>query len=40
VILTSSRAADEFGADLGRSGALGFVPKDKLTAASVLELLP
>jgi DNA-binding NarL/FixJ family response regulator len=40
VVLTSSRAVDELGADPRSTGARGFVPKDELTAASVRELLP
>jgi DNA-binding NarL/FixJ family response regulator len=39
VVLTSSRDADELGAELDTCGALGFVPKDELTAESVRELL-
>jgi DNA-binding NarL/FixJ family response regulator len=39
VVLCSSRGADELGAGLHSSGALGFVPKNELTAASVMELL-
>jgi len=40
VVLCSSRTAEELGAGLDSSGALGFVPKDELTVASVVELLP
>jgi DNA-binding NarL/FixJ family response regulator len=39
VVLTSSRAADELGADPRSSGALGFLPKEQLTADSLQELL-
>ena len=38
VILTSSRGPDELG-DLGASGALGFIPKDELTASAIEELV-
>jgi DNA-binding NarL/FixJ family response regulator len=40
VILTSSRPADQLGLDLMSSGALGFVPKDELSAAAIAELVP
>ena len=40
VILTSSRPADQLGPDLTTSGALGFVPKDELSAAAITELVP
>jgi DNA-binding NarL/FixJ family response regulator len=39
VILTSSREQRDLGRRLGRSGALGFVPKDRLTGAALTELL-
>jgi DNA-binding NarL/FixJ family response regulator len=39
VILTSSREQRDLGRRLGRSGALGFVPKDRLSGASLNELL-
>jgi DNA-binding NarL/FixJ family response regulator len=38
VILTSSRPADQL--DLNSSGALGFIPKEELTASAISELLP
>jgi two-component system nitrate/nitrite response regulator NarL len=40
VILTSSRPADQLGLDLTAGGALGFVPKDELSAAAITELVP
>ena len=40
VVLTSSRPADQFGAELGSSGALGFIPKDELTAAAIAGMIP
>jgi DNA-binding NarL/FixJ family response regulator len=40
VILTSSRPADQLGPELTTSGALGFVPKDELSATAILELVP
>ena len=39
VIVTSSREQRDLGRRLGRSGALGFVPKDKLSGAALNELL-
>jgi DNA-binding NarL/FixJ family response regulator len=39
VVLTSSRGAEELGADPRSTGARGFVPKDELSADSVRELL-
>jgi DNA-binding NarL/FixJ family response regulator len=39
VILTSSREQRDLGRRLGRSGALGFVPKDRLSGAALNELL-
>jgi DNA-binding NarL/FixJ family response regulator len=39
VVLCSSRSAEELGSALDSSGALGFVPKDELTAASLRRLL-
>jgi DNA-binding NarL/FixJ family response regulator len=38
VILTSSRPADQL--DLNSSGALGFIPKDELTASAIEGLVP
>jgi DNA-binding NarL/FixJ family response regulator len=40
VILTSSRPQDQLGPDLATCGALGFIPKDELTASAIRELLP
>jgi DNA-binding NarL/FixJ family response regulator len=39
VILTSSRPADQLGPELTTSAALGFIPKDELTATAVRALL-
>jgi two-component system response regulator EvgA len=39
VVLVSSRARRDLGRRPGRSGALGFVPKDELTAAALHALL-
>lgn len=39
VVLTSSREQRDLGSRLGRSGALGFVPKDRLSGAALHELL-
>jgi len=39
VILTSSRPLDQLGPDLTSSGALGFIPKDELTASAIEELV-
>jgi DNA-binding NarL/FixJ family response regulator len=39
IVLCSSRAADELGPRLDRSGARGFVTKDELSAAAIRELL-
>lgn len=39
VILTSSRAQRDLGRRLGRSGALGFIPKDLLSGAALDALL-
>jgi DNA-binding NarL/FixJ family response regulator len=39
VILTSSREQRDLGRRLGRSGALGFVPKERLSGAALTELL-
>ena len=38
VVLTSTRDASDFGADLQRSGARGFVPKDELSAQRIVSL--
>jgi DNA-binding NarL/FixJ family response regulator len=35
VILTSSRSLDQLGSDLSERGALGFIPKDELTASAI-----
>jgi DNA-binding NarL/FixJ family response regulator len=40
VILTSSRPSDQLGPDLITSGALGFIPKDELTASAIEGLMP
>jgi DNA-binding NarL/FixJ family response regulator len=40
VILTSSRPPDQLGPELTTSGALGFIPKDELTATAIRRLLP
>jgi DNA-binding NarL/FixJ family response regulator len=39
VVLTSSREQRDLGRRLGRSGALGFVPKERLSGAALTELL-
>jgi DNA-binding NarL/FixJ family response regulator len=39
VILTSSREQGDLGPRIYRSGALGFVPKDRLSGAALNELL-
>jgi DNA-binding NarL/FixJ family response regulator len=39
VILTSSREQRDLGRRLGRCGALGFVPKERLSGAALTELL-
>jgi DNA-binding NarL/FixJ family response regulator len=39
VILTSSRPIDQLGSDLTSSGALGFIPKDELTASAIEDLV-
>jgi DNA-binding NarL/FixJ family response regulator len=39
VILTSSREQRDLGRRLGRSGALGFVPKDQLSGPALAALL-
>jgi DNA-binding NarL/FixJ family response regulator len=39
VILTSSRPQDQLGPDLTSGGALGFIPKDELTASAIEELV-
>lgn len=39
VVLTSSRDASDFGPLVKTSGARGFVPKDELSAARIVELL-
>jgi DNA-binding NarL/FixJ family response regulator len=40
VILVSSRAREDLGPQLARSGARGFIQKSELSAESILELLP
>jgi len=40
VILTSSRPSDELGPELTTCGALGFVPKDELSASAIADLVP
>jgi two-component system, chemotaxis family, chemotaxis protein CheY len=39
VVLTSSRPKDQLGADPRSTGALGFIPKDELTASAIEELV-
>ena len=39
VILTSSRPSDQLGPDLATCGALGFIPKDELTASAIAGLI-
>ncbi len=39
VVLTSSRAATDFGGRVARSSACGFVPKDELSGAALTALL-
>ena len=39
VVLTSSRAGEDFGGLVERSGARGFVPKDELSGAALSRLL-
>jgi DNA-binding NarL/FixJ family response regulator len=39
IVLCSSRRAEEFGPRLEESGARGFIAKDELSAAAILELL-
>jgi DNA-binding NarL/FixJ family response regulator len=38
VVLTSTRDESDFGAELRRSGARGFVPKDELSAERIAKL--
>jgi DNA-binding NarL/FixJ family response regulator len=38
VVLTSTRAASDFGLELERSGARGFVAKDELSAERIVSL--
>jgi DNA-binding NarL/FixJ family response regulator len=38
VVLTSTRDEADFGPELARSGARGFVPKDKLSAEQIASL--
>jgi DNA-binding NarL/FixJ family response regulator len=40
VILTSSRPPDQLGPELTTSGALGFIPKEEITATAIQDLLP
>ena len=39
VVLVSSRAPSDLGRRAGRSGALGFIPKDRLSEESLRELV-
>jgi DNA-binding NarL/FixJ family response regulator len=39
-VLTSSRAAHEYGDLIGACGACGFVPKDELSGGAIRALLP
>jgi DNA-binding NarL/FixJ family response regulator len=39
VVLTSTREAVDYGAKLGNSGAVGFLPKDELSAEAFAEVL-
>lgn len=39
VILTSSRHSSDFGGRVRRSGALGFIPKDRLSGEALRELM-
>ena len=39
VVLTSSRARSDLGRRLAESGALGFIPKDRLSGPALQELL-
>ncbi len=39
IVMTSSRAPSDFGKRLRRSGAVGFVPKDRLSGTALVELL-
>jgi two-component system response regulator EvgA len=39
IILTSSREAHDFGPEVDRSGAAGFIPKDRLSGAALAALL-
>lgn len=39
VVLTSSRQSSDFGGRLRRSGALGFIPKDRLSGEALRRLL-
>ena len=38
VVMTSTRDKSDFGAELSRSGARGFVPKDELSAERIVSL--
>jgi DNA-binding NarL/FixJ family response regulator len=38
VILTSTRDASDYGSEVARSGARGFVPKDELSAERIVSL--
>ena len=40
VVLISSREADDYGQRVAACGALGFIPKSKLSAAAFAALLP
>jgi DNA-binding NarL/FixJ family response regulator len=39
VVLTSSLPLDQLGSDLTSSGAMGFIPKDELSASAIEELV-
>lgn len=39
IVLVSSRDPADFGARVGRSGAVGFIPKDELSGAALASLL-
>lgn len=39
IVLTSSRQPSDFGPRLRRSSAVGFIPKDELSAETFVELL-
>ncbi len=39
IVLTSSREAHDFGPEVDRSGAAGFIPKDRLSGAALAALI-